>query len=99
MNIQRLNNPFRQLINCAKYNKHRNIYRSYYEQSANITDGPARNTQKLFEGLLRGDRACLARSITLIESSHPIKSKEARKLISLANDHAKKTNLESKTFR
>ena len=59
----------------------------------------SKTTQKLYDGLLRGDRACLARSITLVESTHPEKSSEARKLIGLANAHAKAVGLENKTFR
>ena len=53
----------------------------------------------LYEGLLRGDRASLARSITLVESTHPDKSSEARKLIGVATAHAKSIGLETKTFR
>ena len=56
-------------------------------------------TRKLYDGLLRGDRASLARSITLVESTHPEKSSEARKLIGLANAHSKAVGLENKTFR
>ena len=56
-------------------------------------------TLKLYDGLLRGDRASLARSITLVESTHPEKSSEAQKLIGLANAHSKAVGLENKTFR
>ena len=97
MNIQTYYHRLRPLINCQKYNDKLISLRNYSE---NITSsGPAKTTQKLFEGLLKGDRASLARSITLIESTHPVKCSEARKLINLANNHAKKINLESKTFR
>ena len=97
MNIQTCYHRLRPLINRQKYNDKLIWLRNYSE---NITSsGPAKTTQKLFEGLLKGDRASLARSITLIESTHPVKCSEARKLINLANNHAKKINLESKTFR
>ena len=97
MNIQTYYHRLRPLINCRKYNDKLKSLRNYSE---NITrSSPAKTTQKLFEGLLKGDRASLARSITLIESTHPVKCSEARKLINLANTHAKKINLESKTFR
>ena len=99
MNIQRLDNPLRTIFKFLKHTKKLDTCRNLNTRSDLKTDGPAKTTLKLFEGLLRGDRACLARSITLIESTHPIKCSEARKLIGLANTHAKKHNLESKTFR
>ena len=73
-------------------------YSSCNEPSIKISD-LARNTRILYDGLLQGDRACLARSITLVESTHPKKRTEARKLIGLANAHAKSIGLETKTFR
>ena len=98
MNIQKINYWQRPLISYLRHNRKPEIYRRYGDK--NITSSsPAKLTQKLFEGLLKGDRASLARSITLIESTHPVKCAEARKLIGLANAHAKKINLESKTFR
>jgi len=39
------------------------------------------NSAKLLEGLKTGNRACLARSITLVESTNKQKSEEARNLI------------------
>ena len=59
----------------------------------------SQNTRKLYEGLIRGDRACLAKSITLVESTHPGKREDARKLIGLASNYSKAAGLETKTFR
>ena len=98
MNIQKSYHRLRPLINCLEYNCQLKSLRNYCEKNI-ASSSPAKTTQKLFEGLLKGDRASLARSITLIESTHPVKSSEARKLINLANAHAKKIDLESKTFR
>ena len=98
MNIQTYYYRLRPLINCLEYSCQLKSLRNYSEKNI-ANSSPAKTTQKLFEGLLKGDRASLARSITLIESTHPVKCSEARKLINLANAHAKKINLESKTFR
>lgn len=46
---------------------------------------------KLFLGLLSSDRASLARSITLIESSHVVKRAQAGALLLKALQHCKKT--------
>lgn len=35
----------------------------------------------LYKGLISGDRGCLARSITLIESTHPEKQHKAKELL------------------
>ena len=59
----------------------------------------SKNTRKLYEGLIRGDRACLAKSITLVESTHPGKREDARKLIGLASNYSNAAGLETKTFR
>ena len=56
-------------------------------------------TRDLYSGLLRGQRASLARAITLVESTHPEKAEEARKLVTLATRHAKSNGLERSTFR
>ncbi|XP_071088202.1 methylmalonic aciduria type A homolog, mitochondrial-like isoform X1 [Haliotis cracherodii] len=45
---------------------------------------------KLFKGLTNGDRASLARSITLVESSHPGKRKQAQQLLSRVLDYNKR---------
>ena len=37
----------------------------------------------LYQGLLNGERQSLARAITLVESTHPTKAKEANKLLNL----------------
>ena len=55
------------------------------------------NAEVLFEGLLQGNRAALARSITLIESSLKASKVEARALLSLVNAHVKSDKVE--TFR
>ncbi|TPX38200.1 hypothetical protein SmJEL517_g00224 [Synchytrium microbalum] len=44
----------------------------------------------LFNALISGDRAALARSITLVESTRADHRKEAQELLSLVLDHAKK---------
>ena len=43
----------------------------------------APNTQKLYDQLVQGDRASLARAITLVESTLKSQKSESRKLISL----------------
>ena len=70
-----------------------------YDLSYEMSTEASKSTRILYEGLLRGDRASLARSITLIESTHPEKRAEARKLITMVNVHAKSVGLETKTFR
>lgn len=35
----------------------------------------------LYQGLIRGDRGCLARSITLVESTNPEKKQRAKELL------------------
>ena len=56
-------------------------------------------TANLFEGLVKGQRASLARAITLVESTHPAKAQEARKLVTLATRHSRDTGINQKTFR
>ena len=48
----------------------------------------APNTQKLYEKLIQGDRASLARAITLVESTLKSSKSESRKLISLIQKSA-----------
>ena len=55
------------------------------------------SSEILFDGLVKGDRASLARGITLIESSLKSSKTEARKLLSLVNSHVKAVKKE--TFR
>ena len=49
----------------------------------------APNTQKLYDKLIQGDRASLARAITLVESSLKSSKAESRKFISLIQQSAK----------
>lgn len=44
---------------------------------------------RLFKGLISSKRACLAQSITLIESTHPRKRLQAKLLLSKALNHAR----------
>jgi LAO/AO transport system kinase len=48
--------------------------------------------QKLLEGVLEGNRAHLARAITLVESKHPAKRKEARQLLTSLLAHQSRSN-------
>lgn len=52
---------------------------------------------KLFNGLLSSNRACLAQSITLTESTHPRKRLQARLLLRKALQHCKQCQEENKT--
>ena len=56
-----------------------------------------KQSEVLFDGIVKGDRASLARGITLIESSLKSSKTEARKLLSLVNSHVKAVKKE--TFR
>ncbi|KAK4014426.1 hypothetical protein OUZ56_026949 [Daphnia magna] len=70
------------------------IYQSPQElnaQEKNVVD-------KLFNGLLSSNRACLAQSITLTESIHPRKCLQARLLLRKALQHCKKCQEENKSF-
>lgn len=70
------------------------IYQSPQElnaQEKNVVD-------KLFNGLLSSNRACLAQSITLTESTHPRKCLQARLLLRKALQHCKKCQEENKSF-
>ena len=49
------------------------------------------STRDLYEGLLSGDRGCLARSITLVESSKRSHALEARKLMTLIEKYLRAT--------
>ncbi|KZS13707.1 Methylmalonic aciduria type A protein, mitochondrial [Daphnia magna] len=60
-------------------------------QEKNVVD-------KLFNGLLSSNRACLAQSITLTESTHPRKCLQARLLLRKALQHCKKCQEENKSF-
>lgn len=64
------------------------------------TDGVV---HQLSEGLERGDRACLARAITLIETTHPGKKQQANQLLDLTLQHAtntlKQAGLDTLSFR
>lgn len=62
-----------------------------------VNQKSASNTEILFAGLVSGDRASLARGITLVESSLKSSKIEARKLLSLVNSHVKTVNKD--TFR
>ena len=46
--------------------------------------------QSLFNGLMSGERAALARSITLVESTHPRKRAQSQVLLSLILKHTQK---------
>ncbi|XP_067661428.1 methylmalonic aciduria type A protein, mitochondrial-like [Haliotis asinina] len=59
------------------------------EQTKYVMSDKDELVHKLFKGLTRGDRSCLARSITLIESSHPGKRKQAQQLLSRVLDYNK----------
>ena len=98
MYSQRVIYPFiyRRSLIPQKFKECKNKRSKKYSSSA---PGLSEITLKLYDGLLRGDRASLARSITLGESTHPKKSSEAQKLIGLANAHSKAVGLENKTFR
>lgn len=62
----------------------------------NIQEGKI--VDKLFDGLLSSNRASLAQSITLIESTHTRKRLQARALLSKALQHQKnQLDLESST--
>ncbi|KAI9552841.1 hypothetical protein GHT06_020723 [Daphnia sinensis] len=54
--------------------------------------------EKLFSGLLLSNRACLAQSITLTESTHPRKCLQARLLLRKALQHCKKCQEENKSY-
>lgn len=74
--------------------KPQKIYQSLQElnaQEKNVVD-------KLFNGLLSSNRACLAQSITLTESTHPRKCLQARLLLRKALQHCKKCQEENKSF-
>lgn len=45
--------------------------------------------QRLFQGIIRGDRGSLAQAITLVETLHPIKYHQAQKLLSRVVKHSK----------
>lgn len=59
----------------------------------------ASSTRDLYRGLLQGQRSALARSITLVESTHPQKKEEARKLVTLTTRHLRDEGLATSTFR
>ena len=52
-------------------------------------------SKSLLAGLVSGDRASLARSITLVESTHPVKAAQARKLVTHATRHYRNNGLQS----
>lgn len=54
--------------------------------NSSVTD---KYVDTLYEGLKRGNRACLASSITLVESVHPVKRTLAQKLLTLVLRDAK----------
>ena len=56
-------------------------------------------TRGLLDGLAAGDRASLARSITLVESTHPVKASQARRLVTHATRHSRDKGVTQATFR
>ena len=46
-----------------------------------ITRRSVSTVADLYKGLMGGDRGCLARSITLVESTHPEKQHKAKELL------------------
>ena len=68
------------LKSLFKYQGTSNLY-CHSRLSSNIASALSPKTQNLFDGILDGNRASLARGITLIESSLPSSQQEARKLI------------------
>lgn len=40
-----------------------------------------KNVERLFDGIIRGERSCLAEGITLVESTHPQRKKESQRLL------------------
>jgi len=55
------------------------------EHSGQMSEG----TERLFRGLIEGERACLARSITLVETTNKKKALEARLLVERVTDHCR----------
>ena len=58
-----------------------------------------KNTRNLYDGLLAEDRGCLARSITLVESSKRAHALEARKLMTCIEKHLHDTKDHQHGFR
>ena len=55
--------------------------------------------QRLFGGLIEGRRAMLAESITLIESTHPLKQARAQLLLTKLLEHGKSAHKNTSSFR
>ena len=58
-------------------------------ESELLDDSENLTVNQLYQGLISSNRACLARSITLIESTHPRKRQQAQLLLSKALQHLK----------
>ncbi|XP_046642451.1 methylmalonic aciduria type A homolog, mitochondrial-like [Daphnia pulicaria] len=68
-------------------------------QSSQELDSREENVvDTLYNGLLSSNRACLARSITLTESTHPRKRLQARSLLKKALQHCKKCQQNDNSF-
>lgn len=63
----------------------RNLVTSFEAKSA----GESHLIQRLFQGLIRGDRGSLAQAITLVETLHPSKYHQAQKLLARVVKYSK----------
>lgn len=63
-------------------------YLQWVRKYATVDDGDP-NLERLFEGVIKGDRGRLASAITLVESFHPAKYQQAQTLLSKVLKYSK----------
>ena len=78
-----------------KSNRIQRCFKPGYQTATLSSNSLLPETQKLYDGILSADRASLARSITLIESSLSKSRAEARKMINLLQERSRKITIPS----
>lgn len=83
-----LDSSFRRTC-VARFGRTSLLCEAQQPQSSTEAQPTRDNVQRLFNGLIKGDRGCLAESITLTESTHPRKRADARRLLNAVLDYDK----------
>jgi len=69
---------------------------TFQAQHLSLSDQEQHQVERLYKGLIKGDRACLAQAITLVETTHPRKRLQARLLL---NKTLKDAQISEGSFR
>ena len=89
---------FQVKLQYKKWIKESQSFSPHYLQAQHLSlsDQEQHQVERLYKGLIKGDRACLAQAITLVETTHPRKRLQARLLL---NKTLKDAQISEGSFR